>query len=473
MTVPAVEVDRPRAGGGRPHSTQRLHSTGQRLRAFDARYPLAWDALLTAAVALPSVVGILSGAFAHGGGQGGAGWRGGTSMPVAEPMLWLVAAGMALPLLWRRRYPFAVLCAVAVALLVQNWLGLNLKSVGALGIALYNVALRLPMSWLAWAGAVILTEITVECLHRPPDDFGRTYIPVLAVSVAIVASGLMVRTRRDHLASLVERAARLEIERDHKAQLAAAAERTRIAREMHDIVAHNLSVVVGLADGGSYAARTASCDPERPAQALEAISSTGRQALGELRRLLGVLQDSAHTATAAADSTQGLPELAPQPGLSDLDPLLDRVRAAGLPVRSVIRDELQEQSRGRQLTMYRIVQEALTNALKHGGAGTTAEVTITYADTGGGVDIEVLDTGSGSCQGPGGGQGIRGMRERATVYDGTLDAGPLPHGGWRVHAHLPGGATPEPVPAPRPIPALPAPSFRDAVRDDIREGTAP
>jgi len=197
---------------------------------------------------------------------------------------------------------------------------------------------------------------------------------------------------------------------------------------MHDIIGHNLSVITGLADGGSYAAARS---PERAAQALEAIGTTSRQALAELRRLLGVLRDQPED----ADRT-------PQPTLDDIDALLEGVRRAGLPVRMDVRGTppAHPPTPGRQLTVYRVVQEALTNTLKHGGAATslTAEVTLTYRP---GV-LEALITDNGTPRPEGRttdptGQGITGMRARASLYDGTLEAGPSAEPGWRVRLRLP------------------------------------
>ena len=256
----------------------------------------------------------------------------------------------------------------------------------------------------------------------------KTTWVALELSVPTVCSwmfGDSVAYRRAHNAWLEERARRAEAERDTKARLAAAAERSRIAREMHDIIAHNLAVIVGLADGGRYAAVRS---PERSSQALGAIASTGREALSELRRLLGVLTGDDDPAA----------DLAPQPGLTDLEALLDRVRAAGLPVRCRMQGDPAGLSEGQQLTVYRIVQEALTNTLKHAGPAATAEVILDYAD--GAVDVQVTDTGRGD--------GSRRPRRRrqgpardartGSVYDGTLQAGPVPSGGgWRVEAHLP------------------------------------
>jgi len=233
----------------------------------------------------------------------------------------------------------------------------------------------------------------------------------------------------------VQRARQLEIERDQQAQLAAAAERSRIAREMHDIIGHNLSVITGLADGGAYAAAGS---PERAAQALEAIGTTSRQALGELRRLLDVLREDA----------PGPAELAPQPALTDLTQLAEGVRAAGLDVKLTVHGDLADaQETGRQLAVYRVVQEALTNTLKHGGPGATATVVVRYTDNGA-VTVEATDTGTGCDTGSdtsvAPGSGLTGMRERTAMYGGTLEAGPRlrPPGGWRVHLQLPKEATP-------------------------------
>ncbi|WBB59983.1 histidine kinase [Streptomyces sp. WMMC500] len=440
-----------------PPPTHRIHAAAQHVRAFDARHPSVWDAVLAALVALPGLVQLSVSDWRDSRDQPGDP-ADLSSVPTAVP--WLLWAGMVLAMPWRRRYPFAVFSGVAALTFVHDAYDLVLVSVLAIGIALYNVALRLPLSRLLWVAGILAVNIGAEALREPPEDFVRDYLPVVALVAAIVMSGITVRTRRDYIASLLDRADRLEVERDQRARLAAAAERARIAREMHDIVAHNLSVIVGLADGGAYAARgggrpaaagtgdapatdrsadgSADRSAERPAQALEAISATGREALGELRRLLGVLHahgpDPAH--------------LAPQPGLAELEPLLERVREAGLPVRCTVRGDAGTLSEGRQLTVYRIVQEALTNTLKHGGGGATAAVRLDCAA--GGVEIEVTDTGTPSGRDGGGdpGRGVAGMRERAAVYGGVLDVGPAPGGGWRVYATLPPGPCSSPEAAP-------------------------
>ena len=333
--------------------------------------------------------------------------------------------------LFRRRHPataFAIAVAVAVA---GTWVpGPNSAGAGpvlAILVLMYTLAAYRPRR-ISLRGLFLgLAGLSVAVIWSPERLGLHSVSAWLGYGVPMACCWILgdsIAYRRAHNTWLEERARRAEAERDAKAQLAAAAERSRIAREMHDIIAHNLAVIVGLADGGRYAAERS---PERSSQALGAIAGTGREALSELRRLLGILTE--------ADDRPA--DRAPQPGLADLESLLDRVRAAGLPVRAVMRGDLGGLSEGQQLTVYRIVQEALTNALKHAGPAATAEVILGYAD--GAVDVQVTDTGRGAAAGPsdGDGRGLPGMRERAAVYDGTLHAGPGPAGGWRVTAHLP------------------------------------
>ncbi|MEU1791568.1 histidine kinase [Streptomyces sparsogenes] len=399
--------------------TRRFHLAVRRVRDFDARRPLVWDLLLTGVLALVALADLLGGRWkltAHG-----------TDVPGGLP--WLVSAGLVLPVVWRRRAPLAVMCALAVPGLVDGWTGTALEAGASRLVLLYGIAVRRPSSELVGASALAAAQIAVSAVRWPEGDLDRRLVPNLMTCAVVVLAGIAVRTRRDYTASLLERARQLEVERDQQARLAAAAERARIAREMHDIIGHHLSVITGLADGGSYAARK---NPERATQALEAIGDTSREALGELRKLLGMLRD------ATADPTQrpALADLAPQPALADLDLLLGRVREAGLPVRATFSGPGAGLSPGLQLAVYRIVQEALTNTLKHAGPHASAELAL--AHTPHGVDLRITDTGLGTAPGlPDGGQGLAGMRQRAALYGGTLEAGPLPSGGWRVHAHLP------------------------------------
>jgi signal transduction histidine kinase len=194
---------------------------------------------------------------------------------------------------------------------------------------------------------------------------------------------------------------------------------------MHDIVAHNVSVMIALADGATYQVRAA---PERSEAALARVAETGRQALAEMRRVLGVLRDE--PATEARE---------PQPGVGQLDALVEQMRAAGVPVAYEVSGRPGWLERGLELAVYRIVQEALTNTLKHAGPGAGARVRVTW--DGDAVEVVVLDTGDAAPPGEVEGGGLRGMRERAAVYGGVVQAGPAESGGWRVETRLtiPGG----------------------------------
>jgi signal transduction histidine kinase len=250
---------------------------------------------------------------------------------------------------------------------------------------------------------------------------------VFAISVVGVWSfGRLRGVRLEQLASLRERARLLEVERDQRAQLAVSAERARIAREMHDVVAHSLAVMIAQADGGRYAATGS---PQAQA-VLETIGETGRQALAEMRRLLAVLRQE--DAGGAADAA-----LLPQPGLGDVRSLVDRARAGGLRI------ELHEEGvpvpvdAGIGLVVYRIIQEGLTNVIKHAGPAASAGVTLRWAGTA--LAVDVVDDGRGAAAAPGaeGGHGLVGMRERAAAYGGTVEAGPRHGGGFAVRARIP------------------------------------
>ncbi|MFF7163844.1 sensor histidine kinase [Streptomyces sp. NPDC008086] len=400
--------------------TQHVHRITRHVRAFDRRHPLVWDLHLTGFWVTAALIDY------YGGG-----WLN-VARDRANPD-WLVltlSLGLSVPLLLRRTHPRAVLLAIAPFALVNAWTGIALQAFLLQLLVVFHLALRRPHRNLWWATALILAPMSVLAARHPQGTPDQDIVPVLMSVVVAAAIGITVRTRRDHTEALEDRARRLEIERDQQAQLAAAAERARIAREMHDIIGHNLSVITGLADGGKYAAAKS---PERATQALHAIATTSRQALGELRRLLDVLRDEDHPRAPQ-------PELTPQPTLTDLAQLLEGVRAAGLPVHTTTHGT-PTLPPGRQLTVYRVIQEALTNTLKHAGPGTTAAMELSYEESGA-VTVTVTDTGrTGPTHPapPSGGRGLPGMRERTALYGGTLEAGPRPHPeqGWRVHLHLP------------------------------------
>jgi signal transduction histidine kinase len=331
---------------------------------------------------------------------------------------WAVASCAALllvPLWWRRRAPLAAFAAVLVIVIAEQSFGVWLSTDVALLVMLNSVAVRCSMRALAWAAGSTAVALCFSIFVGRPATEHRTAILLLILGTCSggIAAGLALRILRVHMIGLSDRA-------DQQASLAAAAERARVAREMHDLVGHHVSVIVGLADGG---ARLAASRSEQAAEPLRLIGETGRQALDDLRRVLGVLRDNADD-----------PELSPQPGIADLDRLLPSVRAAGLSVTYRSSGDLALLGPGRQLAVYRIVQEALTNTLKHAGAGVSASVTVAAGP--GAVSVRVADSGRGSpvsAGAPSPGNGLVGMRERAALYGGKVTAGPGPDGhGWVV-----------------------------------------
>nr|WP_285561731.1 histidine kinase [Streptomyces hygroscopicus] len=403
----------------------RLGRAGRRLRHADRARPWALDTAVVAVVfllfCLPDLL--------HGGVVDAEGPRrfrlAFTRLPLAAMLA--VQAGLVLPLLWRRRRPATAFGAVAAVFALQWALGAALHADIALFIALYSLALhgrprQLPRACAVMAAVLALVAVRVSAVVSVADAL----FFLLSTTIAALALGLVIRIRRAQLAALRDRAARLETERDQRSRLAAASERARVAREMHDIVGHHLSVVITLADAGACAT-VAAADAGRGAEALRLIGDTGRQALGELRRVLGVLRDT--------DAPSAGPELSPQPGIADLDALCRGVRAAGLDVVYRSAGRVESLDEAVQLTVYRIVQEAMTNTLKHAGAGARVDLAIDVEDTR--VGIRVRDTGdtAGEDRRPDG-HGLSGMRERVALYGGHVSAGPAPGGGWTVAATL-------------------------------------
>jgi len=332
----------------------------------------------------------------------------------------------ALALAWRRRAPFAVALVVLAANVVQA-LALGASEgqgvlVPAL-IALYSAGAyeERPRSLvpLALLPLVILARETTN----PENTDLASVLDALAWDVTIVAAWLLgayLRTRRLYVAELEERALRAERAREEQARAAVADERARIARELHDAVAHGVTVMVVQAEA---AEEMLDADPERARQPLRKVQRSGREALVELRRLLGILRQE----DAAA-------ERGPQPGLADLDLLLARVRESGLEVHLRIDGEPVQLPGGLDLSAYRIIQEALTNSLKHAGPA-RATVALIYGD--GVLELEVADNGHGVGTSNGSGHGLAGMRERVALYGGQLESGPGPKGGYVVRARLP------------------------------------
>ncbi|MCF3965417.1 sensor histidine kinase [Streptomyces fuscigenes] len=306
----------------------------------------------------------------------------------------------------------------------------------AMLVVIYTVAAQGGRRWasrLALVGGVVAAPVSQ--VRWPMHDVslpGRVFF-TLVLTVPFVLAWVLgdsMRTRRAYFDQLVERATRLEKEREAQAKVAVAAERARIARELHDVVAHNVSVMVVQADGAAYVLDGA---PEQAKQALETISGTGRQALAEMRRLLGVLRTG---------DGQESGEYVPQPDVEQIEVLVEQVRQAGITVDFKVEGTPRPLPSGVELTAYRIVQEALTNSRKHGGPDVGASVRLVYFDDGLGLLVE--DDGRGAAHAmqedrgaDGHGQGLIGMRERVGMVGGTLDAGPRPGGGFRISALLP------------------------------------
>ncbi|MER7210616.1 histidine kinase [Streptosporangium sp. NPDC000239] len=329
----------------------------------------------------------------------------------------VLQVALAAPLVWRRHAPFTVFCVVAGAALVQWFADVQTLTDVALLVALYTVAARSAWRYALAAGVVLEAGVLLAAARwaAPADRFLNSAAFLTAVVVAVAVTGVNTRIRQ-------ERAVRLEHERDQRERLAVAEERGRIAREMHDIVTHNLSVMVALADAAVFAQRYS---PERAEVAMRQISGTGRQALTDMRRSLGVLR---------ADEPDASRH--PAPGLAELEPLAARTRAAGLSVRLSLEGDVSAVPAAAQLTVYRLVQEALTNTFKHTPSGTRAAVRVRCS--GDAVTVEVVDDGPAArVPGPpSDGHGLVGMRERAAAYGGTLEAGPRDGGGWRVATRL-------------------------------------
>jgi signal transduction histidine kinase len=321
-----------------------------------------------------------------------------------------------LPLLWRRRRPVAVLGAVTAGALCSA-LVYELLIPLAPAYAVGTVAARTSRRRSIWAGGLALAAIVAAAIVSA--DY-----PSLILFAAAWVAGDSIRTRRAYLAELEEKADRLEREREANVKRAAAEEQARISRELHDVIAHNVSVMTVQA---AAARDVFERHPERAREALGSIESTGRAALTELRRLLGAIR------------TGDGPDLTPQPGLDRLEHLVAQVRSAGLDVDVTVEGERRPLPAAVDLSAYRIVQEALTNVRRHAGTA-TATVHLAYAP--GELTVRVDDDGAGNggaAAEPGGGNGIPGMRERAAALGGTRVAGPRPGGGFRVEARLPVG----------------------------------
>ncbi|GHF76504.1 two-component sensor histidine kinase [Streptomyces griseosporeus] len=406
-----------------------MHASGfptlgyvQRLYDFLRRHPTWVDGFWAVFLFGLSLMAELTGQEAHG-----------TDSPaLVLPVMLLLCAMIAL----RRRMPEKMLLLAVGLGAAQVALDVETRIADfALLVIVYTVAATGERWASRLALATGLSAATVAQLRWPNHEtsaLGNVAIVVFQTVPFALAwvLGDSIRTRRAYYAQLEERATRLEKEREAQAKVAVAAERARIARELHDVVAHNVSVMVVQADGAAYVLDAA---PDQAKKALETISSTGRQALAEMRRLLGVLRTGEH---------QEAGEYVPQPDVQQIEDLVEQCRGSGLPVDFKVEGTPRPLPSGVELTAYRIVQEALTNTRKHGGPNAGASVRLVYFDDGLGLLVE--DDGKGAPHElyeeggfDGQGHGLIGMRERVGMVGGTLDAGPRPGGGFRISALLP------------------------------------
>ncbi|BEL05138.1 histidine kinase [Actinoplanes sichuanensis] len=341
----------------------------------------------------------------------------------------LIGLAMAAALIVRRHAPIRVFAVLTVLALVQ-------LAVASAVPAAYDVALLVAMTTVVvhsparaavfGSGAVVAAGAMVAAVASVDSEWNGSLLdyPYLAEQTAMLAGcgalwlfGYVFRTSR-------ERVATAERERDHLARLAAADERAFIARELHDVVAHSLAVMIAQADGATYVVDT---DADRARVAMRTVAATGREALDDMHRIVAVLRDT-------GDDD---PDERRSRGLDRFDTLAERARAAGLGVDVRIDGDLGRLSAADELTVFRIVQESLTNVLRHAGPGTKVEVTLAVEARR--AVLEVGDDGAGTVPAArvGGGNGLLGMRERVAVHEGEITAGPDPAGGWRVRATIP------------------------------------
>jgi len=411
--------------------TRGLFSSGRRVVRT---HPLATDALVAAVLLALSTVWLAGSGFA--------------SLRAVLVQTVLIAAIAA-----RRIWPSAVFLLTSALAFGQWLLGFPLMGDAALLVALYTVAAHQSrIRAVLAAGLLEVGAVLAAVKWEPAGTPERSLLFLTATVIAALFAGLTAASGSRYLAWMDERARRLEVERDQQAEIAAAAERTRIARELHDIVSHSLSVVITLADAAAIVSRA---DPGRGAEAMTDVSEVGRRALADMRAMLGVLRTDDPLSQPSA--------LAPQPGVAELGALIDRVRATGLAVDLVVEGTAFPLGGAAELTVYRIVQEALTNTLRHAGAS-HAQVTIGYDDPE--VRVRVADDGTATApqsqgasqpQGPSQpqGHGLDGMRERVALHGGTLRAAPIApidpkvpaapetvRGGWLVDAVFAPGHVP-------------------------------
>jgi signal transduction histidine kinase len=328
------------------------------------------------------------------------------------------------PLLARRRFPFGAPLGVGAGVVIASFADNSLVPFDFIAFLAGCAAVFLLAQLRDWRQAVagLAMAFGVEAIVVRNDPRGQLgqFIFVSLIFAVVWVVGFTLGRKFAEADEAKERAARAEREREARAHAAVADERARIARELHDVVGHSVSVMTVQASGVRRLLRP---EQEREREALLIVERTGREALAEMRRMVGVLR-----------RPEEAPALAPQPSLEHVDRLVKQTCEAGLPVELRVEGKATPIPAGVDLTAYRLVQEGLTNALKHARA-TRAEVVVNYGD--GQIEVMVLDDGSGVGNGDGGGHGLVGMRERVSVYGGELDAGPQPGGGFRLRARLP------------------------------------
>lgn len=388
-----------------------------RLTRWSAAHPFPTDVLFAVLVGTMSVLGYFSAEVAASERDAD---LGGLLLIVA------MTAGLAV----RRRKPFICL-AVVLGATVVFWISDYATNFDVFSLlAVYSATVhggtdRRRVWTVVGSTVAALTAIGIAGVLSPSEDLPAAAIfGIAAIHLTAAVAGEVVYERRQRLAALEQRAVRAEAERELLAQQAVLDERTRIARDLHDIVSHGMSVMVVQAGA---AQRVVDAHPDQARQALEHIQITGRLALGDMRRMLGVLRDD-----------DGSVELSPQPTIDDVHDIVDHCVEAGIPTELIIDGERHDAAAGAEMTSYRIVQEALTNVIKHAGRPARAVVRITNLSDA--IRVEITDDGCGASTreiDQATGHGLIGMRERVELYGGRFGAGPRPGGGFRVDATIP------------------------------------
>lgn len=371
---------------------------------------------------------VAAGFFAVGQAEAWGGWRAGGDGPVfhgARPLEALLAALITVPLAWRRRRPLIAAAAVSAALAAHALFVARevsfLAGLLPLAIMIYSVAAwGSPRVRLPGIACLVGAQVTMTLRIAEMQSTGEILFGAF-VTVGTWFVGELSGSRQRRVDQFAAHAHRIEAERSRWKRAAIAEERGRIARELHDVIAHSVSLM-GVQAG---AARSQlDNDPERARHALRAIEATARESVVELRRLLGILRERG-----------GEAGLEPQPGMAEIEALVEQLRSTGLPLELTVEGQARAVPPGVALSAYRIVQEALTNAVKHAG-GAPAVVRLVYTEEA--LELDIADEGDRAGVGNDGrGHGLIGMQERTALYGGTLEAGPRPEGGFAVRARLP------------------------------------